>query len=60
MLAFPRPITGLFSKRPQAFSFSSLSGTGRRGTRQIFFYDGTPASKSDRRLGSAFFSKTKR
>ena len=35
----------------QAFSFSSLSGTARRGTLQILFYDGIPAAKSDRLLG---------
>jgi hypothetical protein len=51
LVAFPRPITGLVSKRPQAFSFSSLSETARRGTFQIFFYDGIPAAKSDRLLG---------
>ena len=49
------PITGLVSKRPQAFSFSSLSGTARRGTLQIFFYDGIPAATSDRLLARFCF-----
>ena len=53
LVAFPGPSSGLVSKRPPAFSFSSLSGTARRATRQIFFYDAIPASKSDRLLGAA-------
>ena len=37
LVEFPRPITGLVSKRPQAFSFSSLSGTARRAAPQNIF-----------------------
>ena len=50
LIAALAPRTGPVSKRSQTFSFSSLSETARRGTFQIFFYDGIPAAKSDRLL----------
>jgi hypothetical protein len=41
LIAILAPIAGPVPKMSWTFSFSSLSGTARRGTRQILFYDGT-------------------
>jgi hypothetical protein len=54
LISFSKPITGLVSKRPQAFSFRACRERPVAQHPKPFSCDATPAAKSDRLMRSCF------